>query len=827
MATKTYNIVPNVRTNSASMKEAGSSFQCPTNMVMTGRYHTGDENGQTQYEYATLKIVDAKGNLVSGTITVEDVKWDTTSIKESSGNGYSALPGRVIVGRKHSGDENGQTTYATAVVKYNGKATELVNSLLSASIKESSGTWFRTDANRVIVSRVHKGDENGQTTYTSATITVTLGESQDPAPKDTIIVPDVRATSENIEESKGGYTCRDNTVMTGRYHKDGANGTTIYEYATLKAIDPQGKIVHGTITVDYDTTSELQESSGNGYDAPLNGVIVGRVHSGNENGTTTYLTAIIKFNGHKTRIINYTTSEARHENEWGWFNTEAKYIMTGRHHFGNENGNTYYCMGTVSCDEAPVSEDKFKVVVKLHPDEDYYPMGTLDFIRLSRFRMHFAGAHDSGFSKSKRQFVPDNDEHTSDYYNIPVSIINSYYVKNDPAHALDNLRPRDKNSIGYGEVFLQPDDDLKGDFAPDGRVPVYTYSTFYTTADNKQGERKEFWVFYGYDYSLIADAISYSHQGDWERIILDIIDNKIAGAWLSHHGKLTYNPANGLYIATNVINGQAVQTLTVYSAKGTHAHYPKEGNYHFAGTDHAANGGCEWTITDNAQPLDTQLWRDYAGAWGEVGDKGSTTGPLGPWYKRWDFGTQSDADIPLPRLIPGRNDVLIMPNIRSDSEGFAGTGNYTFETPGNTVMTGRQCEEDDDGNIVVIYQYATLKATDLYCEIIVDEHSRQWSEWHKESDSNFFHAPANKVITGERHLEGEVSYQTAIVLYNGAPTTVTPADTLGTLLPNVTIIESGGIYFRSASRFVITGRTHTGGEDGTTTYYTGYITFKY
>jgi len=138
MPTEIYSIVPNIRTTSQSMKESNSSFLCPTNTVMTGRYHSGDENGQTQYEYATLKAVDSNGNLISGTITVEDVRWET-SFKESSGSGYDALSGRVIVGRQHSGDENGQTKYATAIVKFNAQSTTLGNGINSSSIKESSG----------------------------------------------------------------------------------------------------------------------------------------------------------------------------------------------------------------------------------------------------------------------------------------------------------------------------------------------------------------------------------------------------------------------------------------------------------------------------------------------------------------------------------------------------------------------------------------------------------------------------------------------------------------------------------------------------------------
>ena len=81
MANSKFYIIPDKRTVTSGMKESGSYFLCPSNTVMTGRYHKGYENGQTQYEYATLKAVDVNGNLVSGTITVEDVKWDS-SIKE-------------------------------------------------------------------------------------------------------------------------------------------------------------------------------------------------------------------------------------------------------------------------------------------------------------------------------------------------------------------------------------------------------------------------------------------------------------------------------------------------------------------------------------------------------------------------------------------------------------------------------------------------------------------------------------------------------------------------------------------------------------------------
>lgn len=56
--------------------------------------------------------------------------------------------------------------------------------------------------------------------------------------------------------------------------------------------------------------------------------------------------------------------------------------------------------------------------------------------------------------------------------------------------------------------------------------------------------------------------------------------------------------------------------------------------------------------------------------------------------------------------------------------------------------------------------------------------------------------------------------------FNGKQVTVLSASTL---LADVSLKESGGIFFRSASRFILLGRTHTGDENGKTTYYQGYI----
>jgi hypothetical protein len=60
-----------------------------------------------------------------------------------------------------------------------------------------------------------------------------------------------------------------------------------------------------------------------------------------------------------------------------------------------------------------------------------------------------------------------------------------------------------------------------------------------------------------------------------------------------------------------------------------------------------------------------------------------------------------------------------------------------------------------------------------------------------------------------------------VVLFNENPTTVVSASSL---LPDVSVKnESSGTFFRSASRFILVGRTHTGDENGETIYSQGYI----
>jgi hypothetical protein len=155
-----------------------------------------------------------------------------------------------------------------------------------------------------------------------------------------------------------------------------------------------------------------------------------------------------------------------------------------------------------------------------------------------------------------------------------------------------------------------------------------------------------YWFFYAYNDAWwnVAD-----HEGDWERIVVDL-----SGA------EATYNrPTQVAYYthgcAPRIFSWGSVQKVTstgvrndttgthpiVYSARGSHGSWREVGD---GSRDHcnsragvgedqvsaAGRGWRTWNLTNN---LMAQPWRGYGGAWGNRGNDGNTTGPLGPEWK--------------------------------------------------------------------------------------------------------------------------------------------------------------------------------------------------
>jgi hypothetical protein len=263
--------------------------------------------------------------------------------------------------------------------------------------------------------------------------------------------------------------------------------------------------------------------------------------------------------------------------------------------------------------------------VFLYPGEEYNPENPSNFIQQSRFRHHRGGIDDEGYQKTTGttgNWVTSNS-HDPAYYDIPVSFINKYSLNADGT----NRRPRDPNAGSSWNVFLQTRTKLTGFSDPNEVVMVFV--TPLVPTDGSSLRAMQVWWFHGYNDAVTKFA---DHQGDWEHstsvgTFSEESGYVLVGAYLSAHGVSQYFLKDQL----EMHDGHYV----VYSAKGSHASYPKEGTFNH-GWDKTARGGVIWKTEANYQPLGFQPWKDFAGAWGEVGLRADTTGPLGPWYKRYE-----------------------------------------------------------------------------------------------------------------------------------------------------------------------------------------------
>lgn len=151
-----------IATNPTTIKESsGTAFLCPENNVLIGREHHGDENGNTTYYCARILV---NGYLV----TVNAGPW--TNAQKESASSFTAPEDEAVIGRYHVGDENGNTQYRTAYLTVQGKELSLTNVHTVGPYQESN-SLSKAGAGEVLVGRSHAGDENGSTYYQYATVT--------------------------------------------------------------------------------------------------------------------------------------------------------------------------------------------------------------------------------------------------------------------------------------------------------------------------------------------------------------------------------------------------------------------------------------------------------------------------------------------------------------------------------------------------------------------------------------------------------------------------------------------------------------------------------
>jgi hypothetical protein len=278
---------------------------------------------------------------------------------------------------------------------------------------------------------------------------------------------------------------------------------------------------------------------------------------------------------------------------------------------------------------------QFAPIVKIHPNEKHYPMDPAVFIARSRFRHQRGGTKDQGYNKKTRKWVTSSSRSDA-YYDVPVSLIRRFGLwKNG-----ENRRPRDSNNGNHWNVFLQPNGKPKGRKNPNGVVPAFYATRFVDTSKIPKKLRKQFgiriekyhkiqyWWFNGYNDGPLSGG-GDNHQGDWEHITIQIKNGAPKAIYFAAHGE-------PMRVALSKVRWKGNRPI-VYSAVGSHASYPRPGKWSLFGPaikDETKEGGRVWETVHSLASVRSQPWRDFAGAWGEVGEFAHTTGPLGPWHKR-------------------------------------------------------------------------------------------------------------------------------------------------------------------------------------------------
>jgi hypothetical protein len=149
---------------SDAVPENKSDFTCSGDKILIGRKHVGDEKGDTQYHCGTL----------NSTHPFTLTQRQEHIIEKEADSYYLCPPTKVLTGRKHFDDENGPTTYRCAtVIDSQGHTVNQIRGEWSEPVRESM-SLTECATNEVMVGRQHEHDENGDTRIRCAKLTRTV-----------------------------------------------------------------------------------------------------------------------------------------------------------------------------------------------------------------------------------------------------------------------------------------------------------------------------------------------------------------------------------------------------------------------------------------------------------------------------------------------------------------------------------------------------------------------------------------------------------------------------------------------------------------------------
>ena len=294
---------------------------------------------------------------------------------------------------------------------------------------------------------------------------------------------------------------------------------------------------------------------------------------------------------------------------------------------------------TVDEDHDGISDDVeseliqyFAPIVRLHPDEKYQPSNINWYLTRVRMAFNVRLWFDNqilewgkvNLSTLNSQF---NSEQSSGLMENPTAFFLEQIDKNGGDN-LDDYREKTREGPGPSDwvcyAHMRP---VQKDLDP----PMYDIQYIF---------------FYGYNGDIGWGFIESGHEADFEHITVRIEGDlkTVKQIYFSAHGgegKWYQKKSSGLTEGyTLAYDGRPI----VYSAKYSHACYPwaekwdRRRNF----DDFTKDGGLEWNCKSSVVNLGEKLypnqnmqWIQYSGHWGEIGEAGWTTSPVGPAYQDW------------------------------------------------------------------------------------------------------------------------------------------------------------------------------------------------
>jgi hypothetical protein len=132
-----------------------------------------------------------------------------------------------------------------------------------------------------------------------------------------------------------------------------------------------------------------------------------------------------------------------------------------------------------------------------------------------------------------------------------------------------------------------------------------------------------YWFFYPYN-----DGVGgFNHEGDWERVTVRLSGTTATHIALFRHG------CNRQLTWAQISKQPGTNHPIVFAAEGSHGSYGTAADQYdtcVSGTVDYTQAGFGWKTWNWLADVQRQPWYGFGGAWGEVGDYETTTGPLGP-----------------------------------------------------------------------------------------------------------------------------------------------------------------------------------------------------